>query len=80
MTKRRRRILADPFDVWGKPPLIVLDQLGRKDHDRLRRYIIRVVGKVYKIAYECGQRSRTHGEQSTAEGGVMDIVERSDVS
>jgi hypothetical protein len=50
----KRRILADPFDVWGKPPQIVLDQLGRKDHHRLRRYITRVVGKVYKIAYEAG--------------------------
>lgn len=58
MTKRRtRRILADPFDVWGKPPQMVLDQLGRNDHNKIRRYITRVVGKVYKVAYEAGESS-----------------------
>lgn len=62
----RRRILADPFDVWGKPPQIVLDQLGRKDHNRLRRYITRVVGKVYKIAYECGERAAKHSTREHA--------------
>lgn len=66
----RRRILADPFDVWGKPPQIVLDQLGKKDHDRLRRYITRVVGLVYPVAYEAGARAgrrkarRSNGEQA----------------
>lgn len=54
---RRKTILADPFEVWGKPPQIVLDQLGRKDHDRLRRYITRVIGKVYPIIYSAGERA-----------------------
>lgn len=52
MTLRARK--ADPFDVWGKPPQIIMDQLGRKDHDRLRRYVERVASKVYRIAYDCG--------------------------
>lgn len=59
MTERGAR-KADPFDVWGKPPQIVLDQLGRNDHDRLRRYIEKVATKVYRIAYDCG--ARAHGE------------------
>ena len=56
MTKRCPR-LADPFKVWGAPPQVLLDQLGRKDHDRLRRYITRVIGKVYPIAYAAGASS-----------------------
>lgn len=55
--KKRRVRHADPFDVWGKPPQIVLDQLGRKDHNRLRRYILRVVKQCYRIAYDCGAES-----------------------
>lgn len=49
---------ADPFDVWGKPPKIVLDQLGKQDHDRLRRYIEKVAMNVYRIAYDCGRNAR----------------------
>ena len=49
---------ADPFDVWGKPPQIILDQLGRRDHDRLRRYVERVAKRAYRIAYDCGATSR----------------------
>ncbi len=47
---------ADPFDVWGAPPQIILDQLGKQDHDRLRRYIAKVATKTYRIAYDCGSR------------------------
>jgi hypothetical protein len=52
MTVRAKR--ADPFDVWGKPPQIILDQLGRKDHDHLRRYVQRVTTKAYLIGRDCG--------------------------
>lgn len=55
MTRRRH---ADPFDVWGKPPQAVLDQLGRKDHDKLRRYINRVAKSVYRLAYDLGVASK----------------------
>lgn len=54
MPKPKRPMKADPFDVWGKPPQIVLDQLGKQDHDRLRRYVERVTNKTYRIAYDCG--------------------------
>jgi hypothetical protein len=51
MAKTRK---ADPFDVWGKPPQIILDQLGKQDRDRLRRYVQKMASKVYRIAYDCG--------------------------
>lgn len=66
MTDRKRaHRRADPFDVWGKPPQDILDQLGRQDHDRLRRYITRVTSKVYRLAYDLGAASRDHGEEPT---------------
>lgn len=57
---RRRASKADPFDVWGKPPQIILDQLGRRDHDKLRRYVERIAKKVYRIAYDCGYDQAAH--------------------
>lgn len=51
---KRRVPTADPFAVWGAPPEIVLCQLGKKDHDRLRRYVNRLAKKVYRLAYDLG--------------------------
>lgn len=58
----RRVSKADPFDVWGKPPQIILDQLGRRDHDKLRRYVNRIASKVYRLAYDLGAASRGDDE------------------
>lgn len=60
MTKRAPQ--ADPFEVWGKPPQIVLDQLTRKSLDHLRRYVKRVGTKAYLIGHECGERAHWQGE------------------
>lgn len=54
---KRNPSKADPFDVWGKPPSIILDQLGRNDHNRLRSYIERVASKTYRLAYDLGARA-----------------------
>lgn len=62
MTERRRASKADPFEVWGKPPEIILDQLGKRDHDRLRRYVDRIASKVYRLAYDLGAASASAGE------------------
>lgn len=45
---------ADPFRVWGKPPPL-LRTLTKRQQDSLRRYIRRVAGRVYRIAYDCGK-------------------------
>lgn len=45
---------ADPFDVWGWPPNILLKGLSPKQTETLRRYVSSVTEKSYRIAYDNG--------------------------
>ena len=40
----------DPFDVFGRPPQSVMDRLGIEGRKQLRRYMRRVVRKIYRVA------------------------------
>jgi len=46
---------ANPFDVWGKPPQIILDMLTRNQQRQLQRYVERTAKKVYRLAYDLGR-------------------------
>lgn len=48
-----KRFKADPFDVWGKPP-IFLDRLTKRELRQLRSYVETITGKCYRIAYDNG--------------------------
>ena len=46
--------MADPFNVWGKPPKGVMSKLTHDQHNALRRYVEGVTKKCYRIAFDCG--------------------------
>lgn len=45
---------ADPFDVWGWPPAVLLKGLSPKQTDTLRRYVLSITDKTYRLAYSNG--------------------------
>jgi hypothetical protein len=49
---------ADPFKVWGPPPPSLMRGLTKKKARSLRRYIERIVSKVYRLAYDIGAESK----------------------
>lgn len=46
--------MADPFQVWGRPPKGILAKLTHDQQNALRRYIEGVTKKCYRIAFDCG--------------------------
>lgn len=46
--------MADPFDVWGAPPKLVLSGMSVAQQGALKRYVERVTGKAYRIGYDNG--------------------------
>ena len=57
MRKYKVKIRADTFDVFGKPPDIVGNALRPRATNALKRYVDRVVKKVYRIAYDAGRHA-----------------------
>jgi hypothetical protein len=56
--RQRKAKGADMYAVYGKPPKLVCDSLDKIGKHALKRYVERVVSKVYWIAYDCGKGER----------------------
>lgn len=66
--------MADPFDVWGKPPKGVLAKLTYDQHNAMRRYVEGVAKKCYRIAFDCGV---THGIDAVRDAAAaVEAVQR----
>lgn len=59
--------MADPFDVWGKPPRGILAKLTHDQQNAMRRYVDSVTGKCYRIAFDCGV---THGIEAVRDAAT----------
>lgn len=58
MARKRKPIKADPFAVWGAPPKSVMRRMTPAQARLLRRYVEKVTGEAYRIAFDNGL---THG-------------------